>query len=83
MRDGNCAIIGGYVYRGKKIRQLYGSYIFGDFCSGRIWALSKEGETYRPKLLFDTDLSISSFAEDGEGNVYVIDLGGKIYLIDD
>ena len=83
LRDGNCSVIGGYVYRGKEIPELYGWYIFGDYCSGRIWALKLEGGRKRVKLLFDTEFMISSFGEDGEGNIYVIDhRGGKIYKIE-
>jgi len=82
LREGNCSVIGGYVYRGKRIRSLYGWYIFGDFCSGRIWALKRENGRVSVKLLLDTDLRISSFAEDGEGEIYVIDYaGGKIYML--
>ncbi len=82
LRDGNCSVIGGYVYRGSELKGLYGWYVFGDFCSGRIWALRLEGEQKEVKLLLDTDLMISSFGEDGDGNLYVIDhKGGKIYRI--
>lgn len=83
LRDGNCAVIGGYVYRGKRMKGLYGAYLFGDYCSGRIWALSKIGEEYKALLLLDASIRISSFAEDTEGNLYVLDLGGKVYLLGD
>lgn len=83
LNDGNCAVIGGYVYRGKEIKWLHGAYVFGDYCSGRIWALFKAERGYYARLLVDTDLNISSFAEDTEGNLYVIDIKGKIYLLED
>lgn len=78
LEDGNCAVIGGYAYRGQ-VEALKGWYIFGDYCSGRIWALREK----KVRLLLDTELNISSFAEDNEGNLYVIDHGGKIYLLSD
>ena len=36
-----CSVTGGYIYRGKKIKSLYGLYIFSDFCSGKIWAFNQ------------------------------------------
>ncbi|NPB04174.1 MAG: PQQ-dependent sugar dehydrogenase [Thermotogae bacterium] len=81
--DGNCSITGGYVYRGKRIPDLYGAYIFGDFCSGRIWTLRRNDHGYKVELLLDTDLMIPSFAEDREGEIYVLDYrSGKIYRLE-
>ena len=37
--DEGCSVSGGFVYRGEGVPSLYGSYVYGDFCSGRIWAL--------------------------------------------
>jgi len=82
LKEGNCSVIGGYVYRGSELKDLYGWYVFGDYCSGRIWALKLEKGRKRVRLLMDTDLMISSFGEDRDGNLYVIDhRGGKIYKI--
>lgn len=67
------SITGGYVYRGDAIAQLQGYYLYGDFGSGRIWALDAESDDAQPVLLMNTDLGISSFAEDSEGEVYVLD----------
>ena len=78
-RDGGCSITGGYVYRGKRILGLYGSYVFGDFCSGKIWSYYRE--TDRSTELMDTQLDISSFAEDHEGELYVLSLDGGVYAI--
>ena len=41
-RTYGCEVVGGYVYRGDKHDSLYGSYVFGDFCSNQIWVLSKK-----------------------------------------
>lgn len=79
-QEGDCSVIGGYVYRGKKIPQLYGKYIFGDYCSGNIRYLDLEDS--KQYLLLKTKISISSFSVDKEGEIYVIDhKGGKIFKI--
>ena len=79
-RDDGCSITGGYVYRGSRIPSLYGAYVYGDFCSGKIWALRYDGTRVTESIqLADTKIKISSFAEDNEGELYILDLGGEIY----
>ena len=75
--QGRCSVIGGYVYRGKRLPLLEGVYVFGDFCTGEIWGY-REGQTTR---LLDTDLQITSFGEDRDGELYVIGYQGKIFQI--
>ncbi len=75
-----CSITGGYVYRGKKIKELYGMYVFGDFCSGTIWSIDKENNFEMQKLM-QTNLNISSFGEDESGELYVLDYQGKIFKL--
>jgi glucose/arabinose dehydrogenase len=82
----NCSITGGHVYRGTKYPVLAGGYLYGDFCSGRIWVVS--AGAYTPAsgtLLHDAGQSpvvqISSFGEDEAGELYVCDLAGRIYRI--
>jgi len=75
--QGRCSVTGGYVYRGTRIPGLQGTYLFGDFCSGEIWGY-RNGQT---RLLLDTDLRISSFGEDREGEIYVIGYQGLIMKI--
>lgn len=77
----NCAITGGYVYRGQRIPGLTGTYIFGDYCSGRIWGLRKSDRGWAYTELLDTDLDITSFGEDEAGELYVAHHGGAIYRI--
>jgi glucose/arabinose dehydrogenase len=83
---GDCSITGGYVYRGTMFPDLAGTYIFGDFCSGRIWGLPTDtnGLPVGPHhLLLDSPLQISSFAEGNEGEVYVLDFaGGSIFRLE-
>lgn len=75
-----CSVTGGYVYRGKDIEELIGKYVFGDFCKGTIWTIDKDKEFTMQKLL-DTKLRISSFGEDAEGELYVLDYSGKIFKL--
>ncbi len=79
-RDDGCSITGGYVYRGSRLPSLYGAYVYGDFCSGKIWALRYDGSRVTESIeLADTRISISSFAEDTDGELYILDLEGEIY----
>ncbi len=78
-RDGGCSITGGYVYRGERIPALYGSYVFGDFCSGKIWSYSPD--TGQTTLLVDSSLDISTFSEDPDGEMYVVSLDGGVYAL--
>lgn len=68
-----CAIIGGYVYRGTQYKRLYGSYIFADYCSGRIWQLKRNlNAKWTTSVLAKTNFNISSFGEDKNGELYII-----------
>jgi glucose/arabinose dehydrogenase len=79
--SGDCSVTGGYVYRGS-IAALRGIYFYGDFCSGRIWGLRRNGADWENRLLSDTALSISTFGEDEAGELYLADyLSGDIYRI--
>ena len=78
------SITGGYVYRGNAIPELQGFYVFGDFVSGRIWAIpatSQQGAVGQE--LLDTTFGISSFAEDNDGELYVIDYTGGVHQLVD
>ncbi|MGE5533503.1 MAG: PQQ-dependent sugar dehydrogenase [Bacillota bacterium] len=77
--EGN-AVIGGYVYRGSTLTGLNSMYVYGDYGSGKIWALQYDGVTMPVNtLLFDTDLNISSFGVDEHSELYFCSLGGEIY----
>jgi glucose/arabinose dehydrogenase len=81
--DLGSSVTGGYVYRGSEIPDLEGFYVFGDFGSGRIWSVASDSEQgVEPDELVDTSLSIASFAESNDGELYVIDIGaGTIHRI--
>ncbi|MFQ6029822.1 MAG: PQQ-dependent sugar dehydrogenase, partial [Dehalococcoidia bacterium] len=79
---GNCAITGGYVYRGSRIPDLQGTYIYADFCSGRIWGLRHDGQGVTDEaLLLDSNLMIPSFAEDQRGELLILSFNGRIYRL--
>lgn len=79
-----CSVTGGYVYRGSKYPGLFGKYIYGDYCSGKIWALERRpGNTVINTLVYDhSNNSITTFGEDAEGNLYFADASASaIYQI--
>jgi len=69
-----CSITGGYRYRGDDHFALSGVYLYGDFCSGRIWGATLQGSSWTTQELLDTSLLISAFGEDESGELYVADL---------
>jgi glucose/arabinose dehydrogenase len=87
---GRCSVTGGFVYRGCAIPDLQGTYFFGDYCGGQVYAGkfvggSLTGVTDRnaelvsgPGYVID---QISSFGEDAFGELYICDLGGQVYKI--
>src|SRR5262249_12411117 len=68
------SITGGYVSGGPAMPQLAGQYVFGDFGSGRIWAVPAAGPYTRVQI--GQGNAISSFGEDSQGELYVVDLSG-------
>ena len=81
-REGGCSVTGGYVYRDKRLPSLYGAYIYGDFCSGKIWALRHDGTKITDHLeIVDSSLEISSFGEDQDGEILVLSFDGGMYRL--
>jgi len=78
-----CSVTGGYVYRGQQFPSLNGIYLFGDYCSGRIWALAQDGQgQWRMAEVGRADIGPSSFGEDEAGELYLADLqSGQLYQI--
>lgn len=76
-----CSVTGGHVYRGSAFPSLQGVYLFGDYCSGRIWGMRKNGGAWDNALLADTPLTITTFGEDESGNVYVVNYANGDLLI--
>lgn len=82
------SITGGYVYRGKQHPSLDGLYIYGDFDSGRVWAVRERelsGEAAAVSEVLDLKknprIQIAAFGEDEAGEIYILGFDGKIYSI--
>jgi glucose/arabinose dehydrogenase len=80
--DGWCAIVGGYVYRGRAIPKLVGAYLYGDNCRSNIEGVVQRGG----RAVAGRDLGISvgsltTFGEDNVGEVYLASAGGTIYKL--
>ncbi|MBE3144949.1 MAG: glucose dehydrogenase, partial [Planctomycetes bacterium] len=74
---------GGAVYRGKSLPAFNGIYLFGDYCSGIIWGLVRNGpNTWEGKILFNTSFSITSFGEDQNGEIYLLDQKSGLYRLE-
>ena len=68
------------MYRGTRVPDLIGAYVYGDYCSGRIWGLRYQGGSVTEQtLLVDTDLMITSFGVDQAGNLYILPANGAIH----
>ncbi len=78
-----CSVTGGRVYRGSAYPALAGRYVYGDLCSGFVWALERgdAGVAVSTQLLVDTELRITAFAEAVDGELYVVDLAGGLYRL--
>jgi len=74
---GDCAIIGGFVYRGAAIPNLVGGYLFGDECSGTLRVVGAGASTgVKPRIILESGKTIGSLGEDEVGELYVADIGG-------
>ncbi|NWG18627.1 MAG: PQQ-dependent sugar dehydrogenase [Chloroflexi bacterium] len=75
-----CSVIGGYVYRGEGLPDLQGIYLFGDYCSGVVYASRRDASgNWQTMRWLDTGKIISSFGEDEAGELYLIGHMGSIY----
>jgi glucose/arabinose dehydrogenase len=79
---GGCTVIGGYVYRGEAIPDLYGAYLFGDLCLGRIEAIRVRGGAVAGHRALGPEVpNLSSFGEDTDGELYAMSLSGGVFRI--
>ena len=78
----SCSISGGYVFRGRGTPSLLGAYVYGDYCSGKIWGLRYDGSSVTELMvLIDSPIRITSFGEDRAGNLHVLDQNDGIYTL--
>jgi hypothetical protein len=76
------SVTGGVVYRGAKIPSLVGKYLYADFGSGRLWALSlDENRRVTNEEISNSGKNISAFGTDVDGDVYLCAFDGKIYTL--
>jgi hypothetical protein len=77
-RDEGCSVTGGYVYRGQAMPELVGWYVFGDFCTGNLWAANTE-DASEPVLIARTELPVSSFGELPDGEIVAVTFANGIF----
>jgi len=80
------SITGGYVYRGMQMPSVVGKYIYGDFISGRIWALELDGKMVIGnkqllRIAEEDSFILVSFGLDNEGEIYIAGFDGNIYKL--
>jgi len=75
--QGDATVIGGYVYHGTNIAALSGTYVFGDFISGRIWSLTQnsQGKWVATLLANSGATNLAGFGQDAAGELYVAQIG--------
>lgn len=72
---------GGYVYRGRRMPALVGTYIYGDYVTGNLWGLRyRDGKVVAHKKLGAVSTP-ASFGEDREGELYITSFDGRIYKL--
>ncbi|MGI8549322.1 MAG: PQQ-dependent sugar dehydrogenase [Dehalococcoidia bacterium] len=81
--DPECAIIGGYVYRGAAFPAMAGAYFYADFCSGGFWALYQSSDRqWHSVQLLQAEIMPVSFGQDDQAELYIIDgATGTIYRL--
>ncbi|MEU4142890.1 PQQ-dependent sugar dehydrogenase [Streptomyces parvulus] len=78
-----CSVTGGYVYRGQAVADLVGQYVYSDYCDGTLRSLEIENG----QVTAEHDLGVSggevvSFAQDGDGELYALAIGGTVWRVD-
>jgi len=77
-----CSITGGYVYRGSAVPSATGRYFYGDYCSGTVWSLKLAGSVARQiRAEPFTVPNLTSFGEDGAGELYAVSGSGVLYRL--
>jgi glucose/arabinose dehydrogenase len=76
-----CSVSGGYVYRGSVLPQVHGTYLFGDFCSGRLWGAARRAAGLQVRELPAKAPLVTTFGQDRAGEIYVGTVGGSLYRL--
>ena len=76
------SVTGGFVYRGVAVADLVGWYLFGDFVSGRLFAIPADSVPgTEPEVLLETGLGIAAFGESVDGELFIVNYGGSIHQV--
>jgi glucose/arabinose dehydrogenase len=78
--EGGCSVTGGYVYRGS-MPEWNGIYLYADYCTGLIWGLIHSDNGWQSQLLFDLDVTITSFGQDTSGELYLLSDNGGVFRL--
>jgi len=76
-----CSVTGGMAYRGQGNPSAHGIYVYADYCTGLIWGLAWDGQSWVNEELLDTTVNIASFGEGEAGEIYVADRFGGVYRL--
>ena len=80
--ESGCSVVGGYAYRGSAIESLVGVYLTADYCTGQLWGIGMDADgNWVASEPIETGLNVSSFGEDNEGNLFVVDLNGSLFQV--
>jgi glucose/arabinose dehydrogenase len=79
--EGGCSVTGGYVYRGTALPEWNGIYLYGDYCSGKVWALIPSDGQWQSQVMFETGALITSFGQDESGEIYLASDNGDVYRL--
>lgn len=77
--SGRCAVIGGFAYQGPKRPFAHGLYLYGDYCTGEVWALEQPGGSWNNAKVGDIGASLTGFGEGDSGEIYAVTQGGTLY----
>ena len=82
--NGECSVTGGYVYRGARLAQLTGVFVYADYCKDDLRGLLRmpDGQIQEASLgLTVPGGQITSFGQDSDGELFVLSQAGGVYRI--
>lgn len=82
--DGVCGMVGGFIYRGDRVPQLRGRFVYGDLCSTEVrsFAISEDGDALDDRVVGELPETIVSFGEDSLGELYGLGVTGTLMRFD-
>lgn len=84
--NGPCTVIGGYSYRGCRMPNLQGTYFYGDYCAGSVLSfrvvsgVPTNHQTWTTQLGTGLGFNLTSFGTDAQGELYIVDRRGSVYM---